>query len=161
MLKPVVGDRPHTLGDRLVLKVDTLDPTVDRIFLLRGAVDLPIVTRVGCQSEASEPIACVRQKFVATLCAADRPSILEHRLRLRHRRYAALPPEEEEHRMVVVKRHPGARVHVPPEFARRLLGPEWKHEVSKAPISAAWAGRPVGCILSAANGIGDMVLWRT
>ena len=48
MLKPVVGDRPHTLRDRLVLKVDTLDPTVDRIFLLRGAVDLPIVTRVGC-----------------------------------------------------------------------------------------------------------------
>jgi hypothetical protein len=48
----------------------TLDPTVDRILLLRGAVDLPIVTWVGRQSEAPKPIGRVRQKFVAALCAA-------------------------------------------------------------------------------------------
>ena len=76
MLKPVVGNRPHALGDRLVLKVNTLDPTVDRIPLLRGAVDLPIVTWIGRQPEASEPVRRVRQKFVAAFCAADRlPSL--------------------------------------------------------------------------------------
>src|SRR4029077_4755197 len=161
MLNSVVGDRPHALGDCLVLTVNTLDPTEDRILLLRGAVDLPIVTWIGRQPEASEPVRRVRQKFVAAFCAADRPSVLEYRLRLRHRRHAAFPPKEEEHRMAVVKRPPSPSIHIPAEFARRLLGPERKHEVPKAPIGVARAGWPVGCVLRAPGGIGDVVLRGT
>ena len=63
--------------------------------------------------------------------------------------------------MAVVKRHPSSRIHVLAKFARRLLGPEGKHEVSKAPIGVARAGRPVGCVLRAPDGIGDMVLRGT
>jgi hypothetical protein len=38
MLEGVVGDRPHALGDGLILQMDAVDPAVDRVAALGRAV---------------------------------------------------------------------------------------------------------------------------
>src|SRR5205085_2464009 len=90
--------------------------------------------------------------------AADRPAILEGRLRLRQRRYAALPAQETEHRVAVIERHPGARMDVTAELAVGGLAPERKQEVGEAPVGAIRTRRAVAGVLCAPSGIGDMVL---
>src|SRR5437016_8400818 len=117
MLERVVRDRPHALGDRLILQMDAVDPAVDRVAALGCAVDPPIVARVSGKPKAAEPICAVRQILVGASGAADWPAVLEGRLRLRQRRYAALPAQETEHRVAVVERYPGARMHVTAERA--------------------------------------------
>src|ERR1700686_2631688 len=116
MLERVGGNRSHALGDRLILQVDAVYSALDRVVALGSAIDPPIVARVGREPPTAEPIRRVRQEFVAAPCAADRLAVLEGRLRLRHRRYAALPPQKAEHRVAVVERHPGACMHVTAEL---------------------------------------------
>jgi len=90
-----------------------------------------------------------------------RRAVLEGRLRLRQRRYAALPAQEAEHGVAVVERHPGARMHVTAELAVGCLAPERKQEVREAPVGAIRTRRAVARVLRAPGGIGDMVLGRT
>src|SRR5438067_10181020 len=158
MLERVVGDRPHALSDGLILEVDAVYPAVDRAAAVGGAVHPPVVAGVRRKPPTAEPVCRVRQELVAASRAADRPTVLEGRLRLRQRRYAALPPQEAEHRVAVVERHPRARMHVTAELAVGCLAPEGKQEVGEAPVGAIWAGRAVGGVLRAPGGIGDMVL---
>src|SRR6185295_17772191 len=129
MLAGVVDDRTHTFGDGLILEVDALDAAVDGIALLGGAVHAPVVARICRHPPTAEPVGRIRQKLVAAARAADRPTILEGRLRQRHRRGGALPPKEEEHRVGVVERHPGTCMHVTAELAVRRLRPKWKQEI--------------------------------
>src|ERR1700736_2266379 len=101
MLERVVGDGPHALGDCLILQMDAVYPAVDRVAALSGAVDPPVVAGVRCEPPTAEPVCRVWQELVAASCAADRPAVLKGRLRLGQRRYAALPPQEAEHRVAV------------------------------------------------------------
>src|ERR1700694_6190154 len=101
----------------------------------------------------AEPVCRVGQELVAAPGATDWRTVLERRLRLRHRRCAALPPQETEHRVAVVERHPGTRMHVTAELAVRCLAPEGKQEVGEAPIGTIRSGRAVGGVLRAPGGI--------
>src|SRR5437868_12206054 len=57
MLERVVGDRSHALSDRLVLQMDAVDPAIDRVAALGGAVHAPIVAWVCGKPKAAEPIS--------------------------------------------------------------------------------------------------------
>src|SRR5258707_14210275 len=109
----------------------------------------------------AEPVCRIRQELIAAPCAADWRAVLEGRLRLGQRRYTALPPQEAEHGVAVVERHPGARMHVTAELAIGCLAPERKQEVGEAPVGAVRTRRAVARVLRAPGGIGDMVFGRT
>ena len=55
-----------------------------------------------------------------------------------------MPPEIDEHGVVVVERHPGARVDVLADLALRLLRPERHEEIGEAPVGPAGAGIAIG-----------------
>src|SRR5947199_6051622 len=158
MLERMVRDRAHALRDRLILQVDAVYPAIDRVAALGGTVHTPIVARVGGKPKAPEPIGAVRQKLVAASGAADRPAILEGRLRLRQCRYAALPAQEAEHGVAVIERDPAARMHVTAELAVGGLAPERKQEVGEPTVAAVRARGAVDGVLRAPGGIGDMIL---
>jgi hypothetical protein len=94
VLEGVIGDRPHALGDSLVLQMDAIDPAIDRVAALGLAVHSPVVAFVGGEAKATEPFRGVRQEHVAASGAADQPAVLEGGLRLRLRRNTALPAQE-------------------------------------------------------------------
>ena len=160
MLPFVVGDRPHALGDRLVLQVDAVDAAVDGVALLGRAVDPPVVARVRRHPPASQPVRRVGQHLVAAPCAADRRAVLESRLRQRHRRRAAFPPQVAKHRVAVVERHPAARMHVAAELAVGRLRPERKQEVAEAPVGPAGPGLAIAGVLRAPGRFGQVVFRR-
>src|SRR5580658_6192615 len=108
MLEAVIEDRTHALGYGLVLQMDAVDAAVDRVVVLRSAVHAPVVARIRRKPEAAEPIGGVGQKIVAPSHAADWRAVLERRRFLRHRRYAALPPQHAVHGVLVIERHPAA-----------------------------------------------------
>src|SRR5258707_7401038 len=161
MLERVVGDRPHALSDCLILEVDAVYPTVDRAAALGSTVHPPVVAGVRREPPTAEPVCRIRQELITAPCAADWRAVLEGRLRLRQRRYTALPPQEAGHRVAVVERHPGARMHVTAELAIGCLAPERKQEVGEAPVGAIRTRRAVARVLRAPGGIGAMVFWRT
>src|SRR5260370_17493825 len=136
-------------------------PAGDGLAARGGGADPPAVGGLGGARPAPEPVRGVRQELVAAPGAADRRAVLEGRLRLRQRRYSALPPQEAEHGVAVVERHPGARMHVTAELAIGCLAPERKQEVGEAPVGAVRTRRAVARVLRAPGGIGDMVFGRT
>src|SRR5258708_1225908 len=158
MLECVVRDRSHALRNCLILEVDAVDPAVDCVAALGSAIHPPVIARVRREPPTAEPVRRVRQKLVAASGAADRPAVLEGRLRLRQRRYAALPPQEADNGGGVVQGPPGTRMHVTAELAVGCQSPKGKCKAGEAPIGAIRAGRAVGSVLRAPSGIGDMVL---
>ena len=160
MLPFVIGDRAHALGDRLVLQVDAVDAAVDRVVLLGGAIDAPVVARIRRHPPASQPVGRVGQHLAAAAGAADRRAVLEGRLRQRHRRRPAFPPQVAEHRVAVVERHPAARVHVAAELAVGRLRPERKQEVAEAPVGATRPGLAIAGVLRAPGRFRQVVLRR-
>ncbi|MGC2314890.1 MAG: hypothetical protein WA615_00040, partial [Bradyrhizobium sp.] len=65
MLKGMIQDRAHALGDGLVLQMDAVDSAETQVVTLRGAVDVLIVACVSGKPPAAEPVGCVGQKIVA------------------------------------------------------------------------------------------------
>jgi len=56
MLFPARIDRPHRLGDGLVLQIDAIDAGIAFVLALRVAIDLVVVAGVSHASEPSEPV---------------------------------------------------------------------------------------------------------
>ena len=69
----------------------------------------------------------------------------------------APPHQADEHRVVVVHRHPGAVVQVLGELALRRLRPERQHEIGEAPVGPARLGLAIGGVHRAGVGVGDVV----
>ena len=67
----MIDDRSHAFGDRLILQMNAVDAAVDRAVVLRLAVDVPVVRRVGFHPEAAEPVRRVGQELVAAPGADD------------------------------------------------------------------------------------------
>src|SRR5207245_7153704 len=112
LLRPVV-DRPHALGDGLVLLVDPGDAR-EALGALRGAVDQVVVVLVLGQAELAGPVRGVRQELEASRPRAgrrDRPSAGIEPGRATGRpvaRARARRPDAPEHDVAVLDRHPGA-----------------------------------------------------
>src|SRR6516165_5706461 len=156
MLEPMVNDRTHALGDRLILQVDAVYAAVDCVAALGGTIDSPVVARVRCEPPTAEPFRRIGKERVAAPRPADRCAILENRLWQRDRRDAALPPQITEHRVTVVERDPGARVDVTAKLTIGRLGPEGKQEVREARIRETGGCRPVGTVLRAPGRVDDV-----
>src|SRR5215475_8243658 len=137
MLAGVVNDRTHAFGDRLILQKDTIDAAVDEVLLLGGAIQSPVVAFFRGHAPATEPIGGIGQELVAAPRATDRPAVLEGRLRQRHRRDGALPPQKAKHRMLIVERHPSTGMHMAAELAVGRLRPKWKQEIAETPVGLA------------------------
>ena len=75
MLEQVVGDRPHALGHRLVLRVDALDAGVVAAVTLRIAVDQPVILGPAAQPPAPVPVGRVRQIVEGALKAGHRAAV--------------------------------------------------------------------------------------
>ena len=160
MLEGVIHDGPHAFGDRLVLEMDAVDAAVDRIAALGLAVHAPVVAFVVHHAPAPEPVGGVGQQLVAAAGSTDRRAVAVGRLRQRHGRGGALPPDEDVHRVMIVERHPGAAMGMAVELAIRRLRPEGKKEIGEAPIGAASAGRTVSAVLRAPGNVGHLILRR-
>src|SRR5262245_34165470 len=160
MLAGVLDDRTHAFGDRLILQVDAIDAAVDDVLLLGSAIKSPVVAFIRGQPPATEPVGGVGQQLVAAPGTTDRPAVLEGRLRQRHRRRGALPPQETKHRMLIVERHPSAGVHMAAELAVGRLRPKWEQEIAEAPVSVPGLRLAIAGVLRAPGRLGQMVLRR-
>ena len=65
-----------------------------------------------------------------------------------------------EHGVIVVHRHPRTGDDVIAEMAVRWDGPEWKHEVGKAPVDLARRARPIGRVHGTPVGVRHVILGR-
>src|SRR5690348_9566283 len=119
----VRNDPTHALGDRLVLQVNTINAAVDGAAALRRSIDLPVIVWVGREPPTSVPVCGIGEEFVHAPGATDSGAVLACRRRSGQCGITTLPPQKTKHRMVIVHRHPGTRMHMTGELAVRCLRP--------------------------------------
>ena len=107
-------------------KVDAINAAVDRAAALRRSIDLPVIVWVGGEPPASVPVRCVGYEFVD-----------------------ALPPQKTKHRMVIVHRHAGTRMHMTGELADRWPASRTETENWRNASEYDRGGLAVSCVLCA------------
>ena len=144
MLAGAVDDRVHRFLDRLILQRNANDPGKALAAALQLAIEPMVVRLVLDRPPASHPVVRARQIF-------QRPRQTRHNspVGIFHRLEPAARPlqvDVEDHRMLVVDRHPGIGRQIAFHRVARIGHPERKDETRKAMMVVAGHGVALGGI---------------